>query len=185
MAGLWLLTGRLQAFNPGDGLTLIAAATYALHILFASQWVRGEANPYSLSFAQFMTVALLSFLAAPFFGESYAVESGRTALVVLGLALFPTLSAFVIQLAAQKTVSPVRVALIFTMEPVFAALFSWTLGGETPSRGQIVGGALIVAAMVLAEVSLVGDRKRGLAILARSNGGQVGRSDAAGEGPTG
>lgn len=152
VVGLWLLTGMLKAFNQGDGLTLIAAATYALHILFADKWVRGAADPYALSFVQFMTVALLSFLAVPAFGESYAVGSDRTALVVVGLALLPTLSAFVIQLVAQKTTSPVKVALIFTMEPVFAALFSWTLGGERPVSLQVVGGALIVFAMVLAEI---------------------------------
>lgn len=157
--GLWLLTGMLQAFNFGDGLTLIAAAAYALHILLADRWVRGEADPYALSYVQFMTVAALSFAAVPLFGEGFAVGSGRTALVVLGLALIPTLSAFVIQLAAQKTTPPVKVALIFTMEPVFAALFSWTLGGETPGALQIVGGGLIVAAMVLAELPFGGNAK--------------------------
>lgn len=152
IVGLWLLTGGMSSFNRGDGLTLIAAATYALHILFADKWVQGEIDPYALSFVQFATVALLSFAAVPVFGESYAVGSGRTALVVLGLALFPTLSAFVIQLVAQKTTAPVKVALIFTMEPVFAALFSWTLGNEKPAALQAAGGALIVVAMVLSEV---------------------------------
>lgn len=152
IAGLWLLTGRLQTFNRGDGLTLIAAATYALHILFADKWVQGEADPYALSFVQFMTVALLSLVTVPLFGDSFAVGSNRIAVVILALALFPTLSAFVIQLVAQKTTSPVKVALIFTMEPVFAALFSWTLGNERPVALQVVGGVLIVAAMVMAEI---------------------------------
>jgi len=158
--GLWLLTGRLSSFNRGDGLTLIAAATYALHILFADKWIQGEANPYALSFVQFMTVAILSLVAVPLFGDSYAVGSERIAAVILGLALFPTLSAFVIQLVAQKTTTPVKVALIFTMEPVFAALFSWTLGNEKPVAIQVAGGALIVLAMVMAEIPV---RKANLA----------------------
>lgn len=157
--GLWLLTGRLSGFNRGDGLTLIAAATYALHILFADRWVQGDANPYALSFVQFMTVALLSFLAVPVFGDSFAVGSGKVAIVILALALFPTLSAFVIQLVAQKTTTPIKVALIFTMEPVFAALFSWTIGNEKPVALQVAGGVLIVVAMVLTEIPTKGSKK--------------------------
>lgn len=152
VAGLLLLTGGLSAFNRGDGLTLLAAATYALHILFADRWVQGDTDPYALSFVQFATVAVLSLVAVPMFGDSFAWGSSRTALIVVGLALFPTLSAFVIQLVAQKTTSPVKVALIFTMEPVFAALFSWTIGHEKAGVNQIAGGGLIVAAMVLAEL---------------------------------
>lgn len=157
--GLWLLTGRLSAFNRGDALTLIAAATYALHILFADRWVQGDANPYALSFVQFMTVAILSLVAVPLFGDSFAVGSGRIAAVILCLALFPTLSAFVIQLVAQKTTTPIKVALIFTMEPVFAALFSWTIGNEKPVALQVAGGVLIVVAMVLTEIPTKGSKK--------------------------
>lgn len=65
------------------------------------------------------------------------------------LALFPTLSAFIIQLLAQKVVSPLRVSLIFAFEPVFAALFAWTLGGELFRPERALGGLLIFIAMVV------------------------------------
>jgi drug/metabolite transporter (DMT)-like permease len=44
---------------------------------------------------------------------------------IVFLALLPTLSAFVLQLIAQKVVPPIRVSLILALEPVFAALFAW------------------------------------------------------------
>ena len=63
------------------------------------------------------------------------------------LALIPTLSAFFIQIAAQRRISPLKVSLIFTLEPVFAAFFAWTLGGESFDAAKAAGGGLIVAAM--------------------------------------
>jgi drug/metabolite transporter (DMT)-like permease len=59
------------------------------------------------------------------------------------------LSAFVIQMIAQKFTAPLKVALIFALEPVFAAVFAWTLGGESFVWHRAMGGLVIVAALVL------------------------------------
>ena len=72
---------------------------------------------------------------------------------IVFLAVFPTLSAFYIQMLAQRFTAPVKVSLIFSMEPVFAALFAWTLGGELFLPARAAGGALIVLAMVVGELS--------------------------------
>jgi drug/metabolite transporter (DMT)-like permease len=54
---------------------------------------------------------------------------------------------------AQKFTAPVKVSLIFSLEPVFAALFAWTLGGEHFVPARAAGGGLIVAAMMAGELS--------------------------------
>ena len=46
-----------------------------------------------------------------------------------------------------------KVSLIFSLEPVFAALFAWTLGGELFSPARAAGGGLIVAAMMAGAIS--------------------------------
>ena len=152
LAGLWLLTGGLRSFGLGDALTLVTAAAYALHLLLADRWVSDDGDPWALSLVQFFTVGLLSMAAAPFAGASFAIGRTGTIGVVLFLALLPTLSAFVIQLVAQKITTPVKVAVIFAMEPVFAALYAWTFGGEALVPVRAIGGLLIFAAIIVSEL---------------------------------
>ena len=52
-----------------------------------------------------------------------------------------------------KFVQPVKVSLIFSLEPVFGAIFAWTLGGEAFVPARAAGGGLIVAAMMAGELS--------------------------------
>jgi drug/metabolite transporter (DMT)-like permease len=152
LCGLWLLTGGLRAFGIGDALTLLTAMTYALHILFADHWVNDEGNPWALSFVQFLTVGVLSIAVLPFTGASWGIHRVGTIGVVVFLALFPTLSAFVIQLVAQRITTPVKVAVIFAMEPVCAALYAWSFGGERMVPLKAIGGLLIVVAIALSEL---------------------------------
>jgi drug/metabolite transporter (DMT)-like permease len=65
---------------------------------------------------------------------------------------FASTACFVLQMRAQRHMSPARAALIFCFEPLFAALTSWLVLGERLSLGQWTGGALILAGMLLAEL---------------------------------
>jgi drug/metabolite transporter (DMT)-like permease len=159
--GLIILTGGLKKTNLGDMLTIVTAIAYALHILLADTFVKKKFDPLVLSFQQFLTVGALSLLSGLVFKLSFSIGTVNTFAVILFLALFPTLAAFVIQLVAQKFTSPVKVALIFTMEPVFAAIFAWTVGHETFHISQAFGGLLIITAMIIAELQ-VGNKKQSL-----------------------
>ncbi len=154
LCGLWYLTGGLAEINLGDAITLISAGTYAVHILLADKYIKAEINPYVLSFQQFLVTGVLSCLASIIFGLPLGVNGISGVMTILFLSLFPTLSAFVIQLIAQQHTAPLKVALIFTMEPVFAALFAWTLGGEVFIPQRAFGGMLIVAGMMVSELSV-------------------------------
>jgi drug/metabolite transporter (DMT)-like permease len=149
LTGLWLLTRGLQSVNYGDLLTVITAMAYAVHILFIDRFVRRGADPYLLSFQQFLVVGVLSLVVGLIFRLPFLPASTDIIWVVLFLALFPTLSAFVIQLVAQKFTSPTRVSLILAFEPVFAALFAWTLGGELFVAHRAAGGLLIFVALAM------------------------------------
>lgn len=146
--GLWLLTGGASGFNRGDALTLLSAMTYAAHLLATDAYTRRDSDPVLLAFHQFWVCAAGAFAVALSSGASIGVPDGQAWAAVWFLALVPNLSAFFIQLVAQKTVAPMRVSLIFSLEPVFAALFSWTVGGEAFTAVSALGGGLIVAAMV-------------------------------------
>jgi drug/metabolite transporter (DMT)-like permease len=158
LSGLWLLTGGLSGINRGDVMTLVAAATYAMHILLADRYVKGNIDPIILSFQQFFFVGVFSLIASLVFGLPLSVRSSGAMSSIVFLALFPTISGFVIQLVAQRYTPPVKVALIFTMEPVFAAIFAWTVGGEAFLPQRAIGGVMIVAGMILSELNLTGVR---------------------------
>lgn len=153
--GFWLLTGGLQNINLGDGLTLITAAAYALHILFADKYVKNKIDPYVLSFQQFLTVGVLSLLTGLFFKLPFSYGNIQILWIIIFLTIFPGLLAFVIQLLAQKNLHPVKVALIFAMEPVFGVLAAWIFGGEQIGLLKASGGLFIVLGIIISELKSV------------------------------
>ncbi|MBI3549422.1 MAG: DMT family transporter [Elusimicrobia bacterium] len=168
VAGLWVITGGPRGFNRGDALSLVCAMAYAGHLLATDLYVRADADMVLLAFHQFWMTGVGCLALAAAFGLSLRVDSARAAGVTVFLALVPTISAFFVQMAAQKRVAPVKVALLFSFEPVFAAGFAWTLGGEAFRPSGAVGGALIVAGMAVSELSkldlLKGRRKEVLPV---------------------
>lgn len=153
LAGLWLLTGGVRGFNRGDALTVLAAMTYAGHLLATDRFVRGDADPVLLAFHQFWFCGALSLILAAAAGAPFTVPTARAAAGLAFLVVFANVSAFFVQILAQKHVPALKVSLIFSLEPVFAALFAWTIGGEAFSGRKAAGGALILAAMMLGELS--------------------------------
>lgn len=153
VAGLWLLTGGLAGVNLGDMLTLAAAVSYSAHLIITDKFVKAEADTVLLAFHQFWMVSLISFCAALLGGEPLAVAGTSGWLVIIFLAVFPTLTAFFIQMKAQRYSEPFKVGIIFTLEPVFAAVFAWTLGGEKLVAVKALGGLLIVSGMLAGELS--------------------------------
>ena len=149
LAGLWILTGGMSEVNLGDVLTLITAMTYALHLLYVDKFLREGADPLVITCQQFLLVGLFSMVVCLVLRLPLTVGSQEVAGTVLFLALFPTLTAFLIQMVAQKIRSPLRVSLIFALEPLFAALFAWTLGGEQFVLHGAIGGLFIAAALLI------------------------------------
>jgi drug/metabolite transporter (DMT)-like permease len=159
LAGLWLVTGGIGQINTGDLITLSAALTYALHVLLTDRFARSTEH-LELVFQQFLVVGIVSLLLGLAFGQSLAVPSLASGGVIVFLAVFPTLSAFLIQIKAQTITAPVKVSLIFALEPVFAGIFAWTLGGETFIFRQAVGGLLIFLAVFVGTVQPINRRDR-------------------------
>ncbi|MCK5125841.1 MAG: DMT family transporter [candidate division Zixibacteria bacterium] len=149
LGGLWILTGGLYDVNIGDILTLLAAVTYALHVLFSDKYIKSGADPFILSCQQFIFIGVFSLITGLVFDLPFTTGNLSVWWIILFLALFPTLSAFIIQLLAQKITAPLKVSLIFALEPVFAAVFAWTLGGETPILHRALGGLLIFLALII------------------------------------
>jgi drug/metabolite transporter (DMT)-like permease len=154
LMGLWVLTGGMSDINIGDVLTLVAAMTYALHVLYSDKYMKADVDPYMISCQQFLIVGILSVITGFAFDLPFSIQTVSVGLTVVFLALLPTLSAFVIQMVAQRFTSPLKVSLIFAFEPVFAAAFAWTLGGEDFVWRRATGGLLIFLALILSGLQL-------------------------------
>jgi len=142
----------------GDLLVLGCAFSFAAHILLTGHFAPRH-DPLLLTLGQVLTVAALSAAAAllfdlPVWGPP--ALAGRLNSGVIGAAAFTglvaTAAAFGIQTVAQRFTTSTHTALIFSAEPVFAGLFSFLLTGEVLGPRQLLGCALILAGMVVAEM---------------------------------
>jgi len=151
--GVWFLTGGPSKINRGDMITFITSVSYAAHILYADRLVSQKMNPHTINFQQFLVTGVLSLLVGLAWRLPWTVSAPQAVGAIIFLALFPTISAFAIMLWAQQITGPMKVSLFFSLEPVFAALFAWTVGGETFIPAQAFGGFLIFAAILLFNLS--------------------------------
>ena len=146
--GIFLLTspaGELGSVNRGDLLSLGAALFYAGQIVAVGHYAR-QVNAARLLAVQFVVTALVAGLASPF------LEAPRLALSpgffgLLAFLVAASLTTFSLQLRAQRVVPSSEASLVYTFEPAVTATTSWVLLGETLSRGQWAGAAVIMAAV--------------------------------------
>ena len=165
IVGMWLLTGGIEGINKGDYLTLLAAMSYSAHLLFTDKFIKKNFDVTLLAFQEFWMVSLISFIFAFLSDYSFSVSGLNGWLVIIFLALFPTLSAFFIQMKAQKYVEPFKVGIIFCFEPVFAAIFAFSVGGEEFLWRKFWGGFFIFISMVVVELDMVVNLKKNYIIL--------------------
>ena len=152
VVGFWFLTGGITSINKGDVITLITAMGGALHILIADHYIKKNTDPFVLNYQQFLFVSVMSFTVGKILHKSFDIGNISTLWAIFFLALVPGLLGYILQLIGQKYITPVKVALILALEPVFGALFAWTVGGEKLILLKAFGGSLIVIAIVFPDV---------------------------------
>ena len=145
--GLALLSIRGWSVGYGELLTFISAIFFAIHIIALSKWSSGR-DAYAMTLVQLAMCAIVSGLASIPGGYSPPPDTGVWAVVVF-TAVFATAIAFIIQTWSQAHMSATKVAVILTMEVVFAALFAILFGGETLTLQSTLGGLMVITAMYL------------------------------------
>jgi len=148
--GLISLNDKL-GINIGDILTFVAAIFYSFHIIAVGKYTV-KVNSVALAVIQVGVVGVLSLAFSFVFEEPIIPIGSRVWLNILILSLLCTAGAFIVQNVAQKYTTPTHTALIYTAEPVFAAIFSYFLLGEVLSPRGFIGGILILLGMIVAEV---------------------------------
>ena len=152
LLGIYFLTGGIKSFNKGDFLTLITAGFCALHILAADCYMKKDRDIFVITFQQFALTLILSFVLSLTIGYDFSIGDIKVAKSILYLAIFPTVLAFVIQMYAQKYMSPFKIGALFALEPIFALIMAVQFGSEILTINSVFGGILIVAGIILSEI---------------------------------
>jgi drug/metabolite transporter (DMT)-like permease len=156
--GVALLSLNGWSVGIGELLTLLCAVFFAVHIVGLGEW-SPSFDAYTFALIQISTVAVLCLAAAA--PDGIAVPPNLEVWGVIAVtAVFATALAFIVQTWAQSLVPATRVAIVMTMEPVFAGLFGVLLAGNQMTWRTLLGGACIVAAMLI--VNLKSAHKTGL-----------------------
>ena len=145
--GLALLTLNGWSIGIGELLTLGCAVFFAIHIVGLGEW-SSQYDPYAFSLLQIGAVAVISLIAAAPGG--IVVPPDPEVWGVIGITgVLATAVAFFVQTWAQSLVSATRAAVVMTMEPVFAGLFTVVIGGNQLTLRTLGGAACILAAMFI------------------------------------
>lgn len=182
--GLAIIATRdgLSSVNAGDLLILVTAVTYALFIVYLGE-VSGRVNANSLAFMQHLPMLALAWLWAAPVAHVIPTVPARTWAAVAFLALVATAGVAVLQVHAQRVVPAHVAALVFGLEPVFAALFAYLLLGEELGWRGVVGGALLVGSILYSQVGQTRGRPQAEGGGRSSRGGRPRAVDAGAVGP--
>jgi drug/metabolite transporter (DMT)-like permease len=145
--GLALLSLKGWSLGFGEFLVFLCAIAFAAHIVTLGQWSSGL-DVYAMTIVQLATCTLMTGIFS--FSRGYDLPVNLSGwLVVFYTAIVCTALAFVVQTWSQAHMSATKVAVILTMEVVFAAIFAVAYGGETLSIKALFGGLLVLAAMFM------------------------------------
>lgn len=151
--GLCLMTmkGFDLHFNLGDFYTLICAIMYALYIILVGKYTV-QVNSVAFAVVQILTVGALSMGVSVIMETPTLPSSGVVWGYILFLSVICTSAAFIVQSVAQNYTTATHTALIYSAEPVFAAMFAAIITAEYLNMQGMIGAALIMGGMLVAEL---------------------------------
>ena len=151
LVGLAFLSlGDRFQLNKGDLMVLICALSFALHIFFVGRYAP-QTNATVLATIQVLTVSILSGISSLLLPQSMMHFSTNVWVALLVTAIPATSLAFFVQSKMQQFTTPSHTALIFSMEPVFAAISAFFFAGEILTLRGLLGAGLVLVGMLIAE----------------------------------
>ena len=150
--GLFLLTSPGgQRLNIGDVLTLFCAISYAIYIVYLDIFSKKH-DASNLTLLQLGVTSLLSLTVAPFVETMHVHFTTGFVWALLYTSILATVFATYLQTKYQRDTTPVRAAIIFSMEPVLANVIAFFAFGEFVGWVGAIGGAFIIAGLLASEL---------------------------------
>ncbi len=152
VAGFYLLcVNENFSVLKGDVLVLVCAFLFSLHIIMIDRFNSKGVDGVKMSCIQFFTAASLSFVFMIIFEEPTLenIINARTAILYAGVMSSGV--GYTVQILAQRNADPTAATLLMSMESVFAALAGWVILHERLSGKELIGCALVFAAVIAAQ----------------------------------
>mgnify|MGYP001462006221 FL=1 len=153
LIGGYLLTNFYDAtVRLGDTLVVLGALFWSTHIIFTGIIVTKYNLPLTLGAIQTLLVALFSFVIG-FFYEEFIIEKILNEIdSILYAGILSGGFAFVLQIYAQKNITPAPAAIIFSLEGVFATIAAWFLLNQILGVNNLLGCFFILCGVLLSQL---------------------------------
>tara|TARA_Y100000590_G_scaffold147440_1_gene169282 strand:+ start:1585 stop:2484 length:900 start_codon:yes stop_codon:yes gene_type:complete len=143
----------------GDGIVLLGAIFWALHIIYIGKLVRKFNLPFFIALLQNLAVAVLSFLLVLIFEEIDFEKIILESYEILYAGILSGGAAFVLQLFGQKHIPAAPAAIIMSLEGVFATISAWIILNQILGIGNIIGCFLILCGVIFSQLIPIFEKK--------------------------
>ena len=144
----------------GDSIAVVNALFWAFHIVFISRFLKVFNFPITIACVQCLIASLFALLPALVFEKvelSNMILDGKE---MIYAGVLSSGIAFLLQIYGQQNLAPAPVAIIFSLEGVFASIFGWIILSQYLNEIKIVGILLILFAVIFSQLAPLYDRKK-------------------------
>ena len=153
LIGGYLLTNFYDAtVRLGDTLVILGALFWSTHIIFTGMIVKKYNLPLTLGAIQTLIVALFSFIVGSIYEEFIFNNILKEINSILYAGILSGGFAFVLQIYAQKNISPAPAAIVFSLEGVFATIAAWFLLSQILNINNLLGCFFILCGVLLSQL---------------------------------
>jgi len=160
IVGVYLLSDFSNAtIRLGDSLVILCALFWSLHIIFIGNFIKYFNLPLFFGALQALVVSFTSFFFALFF-ETITIENILYESVsIIYAGVLSGGIAFTLQIFAQRNISSAPVAIIFSLEGVFATIAAWIILNQILGLNNIIGCTLILFGVLFSQLLPIYDSK--------------------------
>ena len=153
LIGGYLLTNFQDAtVRLGDTLVILGALFWSTHIIFTGMIIKKYNLPLTIGATQTLLVALFSFVIG-LFSEEFVIENILNEIdSILYAGILSGGFAFVLQIYAQRNITPAPAAIIFSLEGVFATIAAWFLLNQILGINNLLGCFFILSGVLLSQL---------------------------------
>jgi drug/metabolite transporter (DMT)-like permease len=153
LIGGYLLTNFYDAtVRLGDTLVILGALFWSTHIIFTGIIVTKYNLPLTLGAVQTLIVALFSFIIGLIYEEFIFDNILKEINSILYAGILSGGFAFILQIYAQKNITPAPAAIIFSLEGVFATIAAWFLLDQILGINNLLGCLFILTGVLLSQL---------------------------------
>ena len=151
--GGYLLTNFYDStIRKGDALVILGAIFWALHIIYVGKVIKNFNLPILIGLVQTLIVSSFSFLVAILLEEISVDGIFKQSTQILYAGILSGGFAFVLQIYAQKNITPTPAAIIFSLEGVIATIAAWMLLSQVLNINNIIGCIFILLGVLISQI---------------------------------